>query len=268
VDDPAVEGDEEFTPTGPNKWTEERLAIKLANLAKVISKMNDGKGPDMLGLAEIENRKVIELLVAKLQPLGRDYKIVHQDSPSGRGIDCGLIYDSKVFELAGSKFHHVDAEATRYIVEAELKSGSDSLFVFVNHWPARSHPESFRVTAGKTLRARIDQILAVDAGADIVAIGDFNDHPTDEGIKTALGTVATAAEVTGGKLLNSSFSTKPDASNGTSGRRCDPSAEPVIFWTDFPCDGDFGSIAGGGGAGEVIGSSILWQHLLLKLAIR
>lgn len=36
--EPAVEGDEEFTPTGPNKWTEERLAIKLANLAKVISK--------------------------------------------------------------------------------------------------------------------------------------------------------------------------------------------------------------------------------------
>ena len=84
VDDPTVEGDEEFTPAGPNKWTEERLAIKLTNLAKVISKMNGGKGPDVLGLAEIENRKVIELLIAKLQPLGREYKIVHKDSPSGR----------------------------------------------------------------------------------------------------------------------------------------------------------------------------------------
>lgn len=215
VDDPNVEGDEEFTPTGPNKWTDERLAIKLTNLGKVISKMNDGKGPDVLGLAEIENRKVIELLIAKLRPLGRDYKIVHQDSPSGRGIDCGLIFDAKVFELAGSKFHHVDAETTREIVEAQLKSGTDSLFIFVNHWPARSHPESFRVTAGKTLRARIDQILATDPSADIVAFGDFNDHPTDEGIKTALGTVSTADEAINGKLLNSSFSTNPNSTNGT-----------------------------------------------------
>ena len=215
VDDPNVEGDEEFTPTGPNKWTEERLAIKLTNLAKVISKMNAGKGPDVLGLAEIENRKVIELLIAKLQPLGRDYKIVHKDSPSGRGIDCGLIYDAKVFELAGSKFHQVNAEATRDIVEAELKRGDTPLFVFVNHWPARSHPESFRVTAGKTLRTRIDQILATDPDADMLAIGDFNDHPTDDGIKTALGTVATASDAVSGKLLNSSFSTTPNATNGT-----------------------------------------------------
>ena len=215
VDDPNVEGDEEFTPTGPNKWTEERLAIKLANLTKVISKMNGGKGPDVLGLAEIENRKVIELLIAKLQPLGRDYKIVHKDSPSGRGIDCGLIYDAKVFTEVSSKFHHVEAETTRDIVEAELKRGDASLFVFVNHWPARSHPESFRVTAGKTLRTRIDQILAADPETDILAIGDFNDHPTDEGIKTTLGTVAAASEAVGGKLLNTSFSTTPDATNGT-----------------------------------------------------
>jgi hypothetical protein len=55
----------------------------------------------------------------------------------------------------------------------------------------------------------------MDAAADIVAIGDFNDHPADEGIKTALGTVATTAEATGGKLLNTSYSTAPDATNGT-----------------------------------------------------
>jgi hypothetical protein len=58
-------------------------------------------------------------------------------------------------------------------------------------------------------------MLAVDATADIVAIGDFNDHPTDEGIRTALGTVATAAEAIGGKLLNTSYSTAPDATNST-----------------------------------------------------
>ena len=32
-----MEGGEEFTPTGLNMWTEERLELKLANLAKVIA---------------------------------------------------------------------------------------------------------------------------------------------------------------------------------------------------------------------------------------
>ncbi len=49
-DDPSVELDEEFTPQSPKNWTPERLDIKLENLAKIIRKMNDGRGPDVLDL--------------------------------------------------------------------------------------------------------------------------------------------------------------------------------------------------------------------------
>ena len=108
-------------PQSPKQWTPEQLDIKLNNLAKIISKVNGGHGPDVLGLVEIENRKVIEMLVAKLAPLGRKYEIVHKDSPSDRGIDTALIYDAKVLELADSKFHFVDAEKTRDILEAKLR---------------------------------------------------------------------------------------------------------------------------------------------------
>jgi hypothetical protein len=55
---------------------------------------------------------------------------------------------------------------------------------------------------------------AADASAELVAIGDFNDHPTDEGIASALGTVA-ITETPGGKMFNSMFCLIPDASNGT-----------------------------------------------------
>src|SRR5687768_1681402 len=65
-DDPTVELDEDFTPDSPKHWTAERLEKKLNNLANVISKMNDGRGPDVLGLCEVENRKVVEMLVDKL----------------------------------------------------------------------------------------------------------------------------------------------------------------------------------------------------------
>jgi len=215
VDDPAVEDDEEFTPNGPNQWTAERLDIKLKNLAAVISRMHNDRGPDILGLAEIENRAVVEKLVETLAPLGRDYRIVHKDSPSDRGIDCALIYDAKVVTLAESKFHYVEADKTRDILEAKFTRNGGNLTVFVNHWPSRGNDVSCRIKAGETLRGRIDELLKVDALADIVAVGDFNDYPTDDSIVKALGAVGDVAELTGGKMFNSSFTTAPDASNGT-----------------------------------------------------
>src|SRR3712207_6554043 len=114
--------------------------------------MNDGKGPDVLGLCEIENRKVLELLVDKLSALGRKYEIVHKDSPSERGIDCAILFDSGVFSLSGSKFHHVDADNTRDIVEAHLRRDQQELYVFMNHWPSRRHEPPFRNKAAGVLR--------------------------------------------------------------------------------------------------------------------
>jgi endonuclease/exonuclease/phosphatase family metal-dependent hydrolase len=185
-DDPAVEYDEDFTPNSPKRWTAERFEKKLNNLASIISKMNDGRGPDVLGLCEVENRKVVELLVEKLASLGREYEIVHKDSPSDRGIDCALVYDANTFALGDSKFHFVDAEKTRDVIEARLTHNSADLFVFVNHWPSRNNDEWQRVKAASVLRSRLDEIFAADANADVVLIGDFNDEPDNVSIKDHL----------------------------------------------------------------------------------
>src|SRR5215213_10028148 len=178
-DDPSVKGDEEYTPESAKHWTKERLEIKLKNLAKIISKMNEGKGPDVLGLCEVENRDVVEMLVEQLKSSGRKYEIVHKDSPSERGIDCAIIYDSAVFTLVEPQFHHVDADNTRDIVEAKLKRSAKDLYVFMNHWPSQFHEESYRNKAADVLRKRVDALLSVDPKADIIMLGDFNDEPDD-----------------------------------------------------------------------------------------
>ncbi len=201
-DDPAVELDEEYTPQAPKKWTQERLEVKLNNLASIISKMNEGRGPDVLGLNEVENRKVVEMLVAELAPLGRQYEIVHKDSPSDRGIDCALIYDANVFGLADSQFHFVDAEKTRDIVEARLRHEGDDLLVFVNHWPSRNNDESQRIKAASVLRGRLDEIFAADANAEVVLVGDFNDEPDNVSIKDHLRVAASATDLPAGALYD------------------------------------------------------------------
>ena len=201
-DDPKVELDEDFTTDGSKQWTAERLERKLKNLASVISKMNGGRGPDVLGLCEVENRQVVQMLVEKLAPLGRKYEIVHQDSPSDRGIDCALVFDPNVFALADSKFHFVDAQNTRDIVEVRLRRNEVDLFVFVNHWPSRHNDESQRIEAATVLRKRLDEILAADPKADIVMMGDFNDDLENVSIKDHLRAVTSSENLPPGALHN------------------------------------------------------------------
>ncbi len=188
VDDPDVAKDEEFTPDAKKNWTPERYEEKLEHLARVIRDMNGGAGPDALGLSEVENRKVIEDLIAKLEPLKREYAIVHTDSPSDRGIDCALIYDKSKFELVSHAFHFVRADRTRDIVEARLRRNGKDLTVFVNHWPSRGGDRSgeMRMIAARELRWRIEHILHAEPDADFLVIGDLNDTPIDASIVRGL----------------------------------------------------------------------------------
>ena len=56
---------------------------------------------DILGLCEVENRKVLQDLNKSYK--ARNYSIVHYDSPDERGIDNALLYDKNKFTLISSK---------------------------------------------------------------------------------------------------------------------------------------------------------------------
>ena len=106
--------------------------------------MNGGAGPDLLGVWEVENRFVLELLVAQLGgPLpARHYEIVHADTTDARGIDVAFIYDRDLFTVAaGEVFFHVvmRRNATRQLVQVNFTTLSGRTWsVFGNHWPSRS----------------------------------------------------------------------------------------------------------------------------------
>jgi predicted extracellular nuclease len=214
-DDPDNPGDDEFLPTSAKRWTPERFQIKVKNLAQVIQDMNDKKGPDVLGLCELENAAVVKALVAELAPLGRSYKLVHKDSPDKRGIDCAILYDSKKLKLASSTFLVVDAGQTREIVGAEFLADGKRLHVFANHWPSRGNPEEHRITAAKTLRRRLDTMLAVEPDADIVILGDLNDEPTNVSVKDHLKASGDPKNLPAGHLFNTTWALKQDPNEGT-----------------------------------------------------
>lgn len=216
LDDPKVELDEEFTPAAAKQWSEERLEIKLDNLSKVIRLMNGGKGPDVLGLCEVENKAVVEMLVRKLKSLGRDYRIIHQDSPSARGIDCALIHDAKTVKLVSQPmFHAMAGIDTRDVIEAKFDAGGNRFTTFVNHWPSQRSPEEVREKVAGVVRKRLDQLLKDDPNADIVLVGDFNALPDAPSVSKRLRTWGDPKKLQPGVFFNSSWAMHASKVEGT-----------------------------------------------------
>jgi len=194
LDDP-ISDDQEFTPNGKSHWTRDKYAKKISNLAKVIRAMNDGKGPDILGLSEVENKHVLVDLLSDPQLKKIDYGIVHHDSPDMRGIDVAMIYKKNVFTVLQQKAFPVDISQyddhpTRDILMVTGISRNDTFMIFLNHWPSRrggrEASEPRRIAAATVLKKATDSILSFNPGAKIIAMGDFNDNPTDKSLAQVL----------------------------------------------------------------------------------
>ncbi len=197
VDDPNID-DQEYLPGSDLQWTNERLDAKLKNIAQVIQAVGAQQLlPDVIGLAEIENRTVLDYLLTKTELSKLGYSIAHFDSPDKRGIDVALLYSSSRFKpLKINKYPVIfpgDMEKpTRDIlyVKGELPNKS-TLNILVNHWPSRSggqkETEPKRIIAAQTAKRVCDSIAFNDRNANILLMGDLNDYPTDKSLTEALG---------------------------------------------------------------------------------
>jgi endonuclease/exonuclease/phosphatase family metal-dependent hydrolase len=184
-DDGKSESDAGFSATGERRWTKTRFYRKCQAIAKTILWAGSNKSddvPDIVGVAEVENRFVLSQLVAKTALRKLDYEIVHFDSPDPRGIDCALLYRASRLTLVSAKPCHVSAPGlqTRDILMAQFVTlTGDSLAVLVNHHPSKyggGETDWRREVAVARLRALGDS-LAAAGWTRAVAVGDFNDTP-------------------------------------------------------------------------------------------
>ncbi len=193
INDPKV-NDEEFLPDAKTQWNTAKYNTKKNHLAQVISSMNDGKGADLIGLSEIENKKVLEDLISEPSLKKSDYGIVHYNSADERGIDVALLYKKSVLKVIGSSSHriHFPFDSTLktrdfLVVKGELKNGKQIYFL-VNHFPSRrngsAESEPKRVYVAETEKHVIDSIVKADANSSFIAMGDLNDEPMDKSVQT------------------------------------------------------------------------------------
>ena len=197
INDPEVL-DDEFTPEGPKQWNSAKYNRKLGNIERVLFDLAaaDKVYPAVIGVSEVENRSVLEDIVAAPKLAPADYRIVHYDSPDARGVDVAFYYRPDVFKLEGSaaipfKMPELPNFRTRDFVTMWGTIDSEPFFFLVSHWPSRlggkeaSAPK--RERAAEIMRHAADSVLAINPATKVVMMGDFNDDATDKSITEVLG---------------------------------------------------------------------------------
>lgn len=207
----SIKKDDEFTPKGTRYWSYRRYNDKLKNIAKTTIAVGGWEAPAVVGLCEIENIQCLKDLVYKSPLKNFGYEILHYECGDNRGIDVALLYRPEFFNLVDSHPYVLnfgpDSRPTRDILYAKgLVHKKDTLHLFINHWPSRyggqlaTAPK--REKAAETLKSKYDSLLTLDPLANIIALGDFNDHPDDISMKDVLRAKKDTINLSDGDLVN------------------------------------------------------------------
>jgi exonuclease III len=169
-------------------WNEKVLNSKMKNIGELIRYVDEGKGPDHLLLAEVENIRVLKLLVRKeLRGLG--YKTVSLiEGPDSRGIDTAFI--SK-YPIVGKPYLHVipyqdenpealkKAQKSRGILEVTVKAPNNKNLTFLSvHFPSQSNPTAWRKQAVSFATELVKKYQS--EGRAVILGGDMNIIASEE----------------------------------------------------------------------------------------
>lgn len=189
--------------------TDEKVrATKLANLSKVLLAMNDGKGPDILAVAELESDRALEMLQDRLNhDLGDrakkyDSRLFHEQKV-GRHIAPGILTRLPV---EGDRTQRLGAAYHR-ILEGHIRVDGKQLVVVVAHWTSRvarpggkddSKNEEQRKKYADVVYGRFKAMYLANPKVAFLTCGDFNDDPTDASVVENLRGIGDKSSLTSG----------------------------------------------------------------------
>jgi endonuclease/exonuclease/phosphatase family metal-dependent hydrolase len=189
----------------------EMFRRKVEHLANALLRLNAGRGPDIVALVEVENRRAVEglrdALNARLPPEWRYTGLVHRELRTGRRIEPAVLTRLAVrpargrdasdaiadwLGLAGARDRRRDPFdfGERRILMARLEADGYPLTLLVSHWTSRVTADSQpkRVAYAQALYAAVMALWREDPAADVLLAGDFNDEPGDRSVAVALNT--------------------------------------------------------------------------------
>jgi endonuclease/exonuclease/phosphatase len=205
--------DYEFLPTGSYRWNGMKYTHKLHNMARALADLGTDVLPNVgcafVGLAEVENHKVLDDLTAQPQLAQRGYRYVHVEGPDRRGIDCALLYNPSLFSVRTVKlvpYIQTLAKDSDFLTRGFLTIcgtlAGEPVAVVVCHLPSRFSDSFYREQGARQIRAIKDSLLREDSACKVLVMGDMNDDPINKSICEALGGKGQIDEVGNDEMYN------------------------------------------------------------------
>lgn len=206
---------EEETPN-PQPYGPRKLLTKLDNIARVLSAVDDGAGPDIAVFSELEFDRTpggeppdYSALAARYAELTVEDMLVEELDGEIRDLPVEFLLWKHFMEMGmGDYFFtiqaarpiteeveaHTNAVFSRFpitevrshalvdardILEVTLEVHGHPLVIFANHWKSGAsnvEREPIRIQNAEVLRGRIDALLAEDRLADFIVAGDLNSN--------------------------------------------------------------------------------------------
>jgi endonuclease/exonuclease/phosphatase family metal-dependent hydrolase len=159
-------------------WDKATLKQKMKNIAQVVLQVNNGKGPDVLILQEVENESVLKEWINGYVKKAKYNSIILLEGTDERGIDVAIVTRLPVknkptlHPIPFVDMTEKGVKDTRGILEVALElPNEEELFVYANHFPAPFHDKKYRIQAFQFLEKIMKE---KPADALQVAGGDFN----------------------------------------------------------------------------------------------
>ncbi|NND60250.1 MAG: endonuclease/exonuclease/phosphatase family protein [Gammaproteobacteria bacterium] len=159
-------------------WNDEIVATKMARIAATILQVNNGRGPDIVALQEVENLAVLDQLRTQYLGAAEYQPAVLLEGKDLRGIDVAflsrlpLVGEPVLHDIEFTGIAQERVDDTRGILEATFRLPDDSLLTaYAVHFPAPYHPREMREQAYDRLN---ELRSALPPDRYVFAAGDFN----------------------------------------------------------------------------------------------
>jgi endonuclease/exonuclease/phosphatase family metal-dependent hydrolase len=204
--------------------------LKYDNLARVLAALNNGNGPDILALAEVEpNDRTVELLRDNLNARLKDPKLHYKDfalkdPKGGRAIATAVLTRLPLIanrtRLLGRRLR---------ILETHLEVNGHELVVVASHWTSRVSDKTGdgRDKYADQIYGDYKAMFIANPKVAFLVCGDCNDNPEDDSVVKNLHAIgdlekvkkSTAAEPFLFNLMAKKWEAHEEMTHYYSGRR-------------------------------------------------